>query len=182
MEPVYYYQDAWAFERIVDRAPSFHVDVGSHHKFVALLSKVVPVTAVDIRPPSLHLDSVRFQQGSVLALPFSDGSVPSVSSLCVVEHVGLGRYGDPLDPFGTEKSLAELKRVLQPGGDLYLSVPLGDVNRVHFNAHRSFREEYILALLHPLELVQSRYIYGRSFVSERGVGPGTGCYHLRRPA
>ncbi len=29
----------------------------------------------------------------------------------VVEHVGLGRYGDPLDPDGDLKAIAELKRV-----------------------------------------------------------------------
>ena len=69
IEPIYFYQDAWVFERIVQRKPSAHVDVGSHHKFVALLSKVVPVTMVDIRPLSLPLESLHFRQGSILDLP-----------------------------------------------------------------------------------------------------------------
>lgn len=65
IEPVYFYQDSWAFEHIVKDKPSFHVDVGSHHKFVALLSRVVPVTMVDIRPLSLSLESLDFKKGRI---------------------------------------------------------------------------------------------------------------------
>jgi SAM-dependent methyltransferase len=180
IEPIYYYQDAWAFERIVERRPARHLDIASHHKFVALLSKVIPVTTVDIRPPSLPLDTLEFQQGSILALPFRDGSISSLSSLCVVEHVGLGRYGDALDPFGTEKAVSELKRIVAPGGDLYLSVPLHNENRTYFNAHRTFTEPYFLSLCEPFEVVDRRYIFGREFGSELRRGFGTGCYHLRR--
>ena len=181
IEPTYFYQDAWAFEKIVEAAPARHIDIGSHHKFVALLSKVVPVTMVDIRPLSLPMASIRFQAGSVLALPYPDGSAESVSSLCVIEHIGLGRYGDPLDPRGTEKALAELKRITAPGGDLYVSVPIDDINRTYFNAHRSFSEDYLLALFAPFTVLERRYIYIREFTETLGTGFGTGCYHLRRP-
>jgi len=179
VEPVYFYQDAWAFEKIVKTRPPFHVDVGSHHKFVSLLSKVVPVVMVDIRPLALPMDSLKFQMGSITDLPFADSSLPSISSLCVVEHIGLGRYGDPLDPYGSEKAIKELKRVVQPGGDLYISVPLDDKNRIYFNAHRAFREEYLLTLFEPFQVVESRYIYGRTFGEQRKSGFGTGCYHLK---
>ena len=93
IEPTYFYQDCWAFEKIVQQHPSDHIDIGSHHKYVALLSKVLPVTMVDIRPLSLPLESLNFKEGSILSLPFDDNSVESLSSLCVVEHIGLGRYG-----------------------------------------------------------------------------------------
>lgn len=179
IEPVYFYQDAWAFERIVRRQPEFHVDIGSHHRFVALLSKVVPVIMVDIRPLSLPLDTLQFQVGSILDLPFEDNSLPSLSSLCVVEHIGLGRYGDPLDPYGTEKAISELKRVIQPGGDLYLSLPLDDENRIYFNAHRAFKERYLEDLFEPFHILERRYIYGRNFGDQLKPGFGTGCYHLR---
>jgi SAM-dependent methyltransferase len=180
IEPIYFYQDSWAFGKIVRRGPPCHVDVGSHYKFVSLLSRVVPVFFVDIRPPSLPLDTLRFQQGSILNLPFRDASLPSVSSLCVIEHIGLGRYGDPLDAFGSEKAVHELKRVVMGGGDLYLSFPLADDNRTYFNAHRAFREEYVLGLLEPFHAVEKRYVYGNDFLEHPGKGLGTGCYHLRR--
>ena len=177
----YYYQDAWAFERIVAARPEQHVDVGSHHKFVSLLSKVVPTTMVDLRPLPVTLDSLRFMEGSILALPFADASVPSVSSLCVVEHIGLGRYGDPLDPEGSVKAFQELKRVVRRGGDLHLSVPIDDVDRIYFNAHRAFTEETLLKLFAPFEVIERRYIYGKEFGNQLKAGFGTGCYHLRSP-
>lgn len=181
IEPTYFYQDIWAFEHIVANCPQYHVDVGSHHKYVALLSRILPVTMVDIRPLSLLLEGLNFRMGSILEMPFEDGSVPSVSSLCVVEHIGLGRYGDPLDPEGTEKALSELKRIVAPRGNLYLSIPLEDENRTYFNAHRAFSEDYLLDLFHPFEVVEKRYIFGNEYGAERRPGFGTGCYWLRKP-
>ena len=182
IEPIYFYQDAWAFEKIVQQWPTIHVDVGSHHKFVALLSKIVPVTMIDIRPLSLPLDTLKFRKGSILNLPFEDAAMPSVSSLCVVEHIGLGRYGDLLDPYGSERGIDELKRIVRPGGDLYLSLPLHRKNRTYFNAHRAFSEEYLLKLFEPFEVVERRYIYDRDFSEQPKQGFGTGCYHLRCPS
>lgn len=180
IEPTYFYQNAWAFERILHSNPDCHVDVGSHHTFVALLSKALSVTMVDIRPLSLPLDTLDFRKGSILDLPYEDRSLESVSSVCVVEHIGLGRYGDPLDPAGTEKAIAELKRVVRVGGHLYVSLPLDDRNRLYFNAHRAFAESYVLSLFDPFLVVDKRYIYGNVFSSEPGKGFGTGCYQLRR--
>lgn len=181
VEPIYFYQDAWAFEKIVNVRPSLHVDVGSHHKFVSLLSKLVPVIMVDIRPLTVSLDSITFKQGSILDLPFGSSSLPSVSSVCVIEHIGLGRYGDELDPFGSERAMEELKRVVAPGGDLLISVPLDDFNRTYFNAHRAFHESYLLRLFEPFEILEARYIYGAEFLTSPRPGFGTGCYHLRAP-
>ena len=181
VDPHYYFQDAWGFEKIYRARPRFHVDVGSHHKLVALLSKVLDTTMVDLRPLPVTLDSLKFKAGTILALPFADASVPSVSSLCVVEHIGLGRYGDPLDPEGTVKAVAELKRIVEPGGDLYISVPVDDVNRIYFNAHRAFCEPYLEKLFAPFEIIERRYIFGNDFTDQLRPRFGTGCYHLRRP-
>lgn len=181
VEPTYYYQDSWAFERIWKNRPGKHFDIGSHHKFVALLSKVVDTTMIDIRPLPVVLDSLAFIPGSILQLPFSSDSVESISSICVVEHIGLGRYGDPLDPDGTKKAVAELKRVLAPGGHLYLSVPIDDVDRTYFNAHRAFTENTFLQMMAPLDVVDKAYIYGFEFVRTARCGFGTLCVELRKP-
>jgi len=184
IEPIYFYQDAWAFERIVARRPARHIDVGSHHKYVAFLSKVVPTTMVDLRPLSVPLDSLEFIEGSILDLPFADQSLESISSLCVVEHIGLGRYGDELDPDGSEKAIAELVRVVASGGRLYLSVPVSREYVVAFNEARSFPRDYILEQVAPLELVEEHYIVGDVFQEAYADGPPfavTGLFELRRP-
>lgn len=180
IEPIYFYQDCWAFEKIVKLSPKNHIDVGSHHKFVALLSKVIPVTMVDIRPLSLPLDSLSFKKGSILELPFEDNTIESLSSLCVVEHIGLGRYGDSLDPQGTEKAITELKRVIKPSGHLYISLPIDEENRTFFNAHRAFQEDYVEYLLKPLAIREKAYIYGNKFTKEKLQGFGIGLYYLQK--
>src|SRR5690606_33088456 len=61
----------------------------------------------------------------------------SLSCLHALEHFGLGRYGDPLDAKGAELGIANMSRMLQPGGVLYLSTPIGR-SRVEFNANWVF--------------------------------------------
>jgi Caenorhabditis protein of unknown function, DUF268 len=183
VEPTYFLQDTWFARKIAEQRPVSHVDVGSSAKSMALVAQFVPVTLVDIRPVEIEVERFSFRSGSVLALPFADGSQASLSSLCVIEHIGLGRYGDPFDARGSEKAAAELGRVLARGGDLYVSVPVDGECRIYFNAHRAFTRDYLLALFPGLELIEERYIYGRALgpAYEPVRGFGTGLYHLRRP-
>ena len=149
----YFYQDIWAFKRIQVSGTPSHVDVGSRAIFVGMLTAITKVTFIDIRPLVVNLENFDSIPGSILALPFSDNSVPSLSCLHVAEHIGLGRYGDPLDPEGTKKATGELARVLAPRGNLYFSVPVGKP-RVCFNAHRIHSPQQILDYFYDLELVR----------------------------
>ncbi len=146
IEPTYFFQDSWAAKHLFELKPKHHYDVGSSAKTMGILSQFVPITMIDIRPIELELDHLHFKEGSILALPFEDESLETISSLCVVEHIGLGRYGDPIDSFGSEKAIIELKRVLKIGGTLLLSVPVDNENTVYFNAHRAFKINYLIEL------------------------------------
>lgn len=106
--------------------------------------------------------------------------VPSFTHFVARVYIGFGRYGDPLDPRGTEKAIAELKRVLAPRGDLYVSAPLDDDNRTYFNAHRSFSEAYLFEQFEQPKVMEKRYVFGNSFSEQRRSGFGIGCYHLQR--
>ncbi len=153
VDPHYFYQGAWAMSRILQARPARHVDIGSEHRWAGLLSVNVPVLFVDVRPVDVRLPHFESRSGDLLHLPFADNSVMSLSSLHVVEHVGLGRYGDKLDPAGTYKALNELVRVLAPGGRLYLALPVGRP-RVCFNAHRIVTPELVLEACAGLDLVE----------------------------
>lgn len=157
IDPQYFYQAVWAFAKILAQTARIHVDVGSDVKFVGMLSAAVNVEFVDIRPLPVQLENLRCRQGSILKLPYPDASVESISSLHVVEHIGLGRYGDPIDAEGTRKACAELQRVLSPNGCLYISAPIG-TPRVQFNAHRVLSIEEIYAFLPELTLVEMALI------------------------
>jgi len=151
----YFYQDAWAFRHIVERRPALHVDVGSRVIFVGLLSCTVPVEFVDVRPLQAKLPNLICRAGSLLALPYADASVESLSCLHVAEHVGLGRYGEDLDVLdGTRRACAELSRVLMPGGRLYFGLPVAGEDRIEFNAHRVHTAERVLSYFEGLDLLE----------------------------
>jgi SAM-dependent methyltransferase len=184
----YVYQGPWLFEKLRQRKPREHVDVGSYIGYMGFISALFPTTFIDIRPTEAEFEGFSERTGSVLDLPYEDGEVSSLSCLHVIEHIGLGRYGDPLDPDGSIKALAELQRVLAPGGDLYLSVPSGR-SATYFNAHRVFDPAVVLEALDELELVQLDAVLD----DEKRVRPVTleelrdntyacGMYWFRRPS
>jgi SAM-dependent methyltransferase len=152
-DPAYFYQGVWAFKKILDSSVAQHVDVASQTNLVSFLTTIVRVTFVDIRPLEADLDNYEGIKGSVTDLPFQDDSIQSLSCLHVIEHVGLGRYGDPLDVSGTIKSCSELQRVLMPGGNLLVSLPIGET-RICFNAHRVHDPLLVMELFGELELVE----------------------------
>ena len=183
----YDYQNVWAFRRICRSAPDEHVDVGSQLPFVTMLTAVTRVTFVDIRPLRAQLDDLVSVAGSILDLPFRDSSVRSLSCLHVIEHIGLGRYGDELNPRGSERGVAELLRVLASGGDLYLSLPLGRP-RVCFNAHRVHAPDQVLAWFAALELLcfagvddDGRFLRDIQPSRFEGAEYACGFFHFRKP-
>jgi len=150
-DPHYTYQDAWAAREIFGRRPARHVDVGSRISYVMGLTAFVPVVFIDLRPLEVEFPNFESRAGTLLDLPFEDRRIESLSCLHVAEHVGLGRYRDPLDPHGTEKAAGELERVLAPGGQLYFSLPVGRP-RTAFNAHRVHDPRAVPALFPELRL------------------------------
>ncbi len=149
----YFHQGIWAFNKIKKSASPEHVDVGSQISYVGFLTSVTKVTFVDIRPLEAQLENYRSQPGSILEMPYKDNSIPSLSSLHVAEHIGLGRYGDPIDPKGSYKACRELARVLAKGGNLYFSLPVGKP-RVCFNSHRIHSPSQILEYFNDLKLIE----------------------------
>jgi len=148
----YFLQDVWAAKKIFQSGCKYHVDIGSRiDGFVAHLLPFCTVEYVDIRPIDSPFPELVFKQGSILSLPYADNSIASLSCLHVIEHIGLGRYGDPVDPEGHIKAAAELVRVLQPGGKLYLGTPVGK-ETVCFDAHRVFFVETLLLIFENLQL------------------------------
>lgn len=149
----YFYQSLWAFKKILAAGARAHVDVGSQVSFIGLLSASTRVVFLDIRPLVIRIPNYYGLAGSITSLPFRDASVDSLSSLHVIEHIGLGRYGDPIDPNGSIKAAREIVRVLAPRGRAYISVPIGR-SRVQFNGQRVFSVADALALFKGLDIVE----------------------------
>ncbi len=154
----YFLQDLWAARKIFRNNPIEHVDVGSRiDGFVAHLLTFRSATVVDLRPLRSSVRGLMFKQGDITRLGFPDRSIESLSCLHAIEHIGLGRYGDEVDPDGWKKGLRELQRVVKEGGHLYLSTPVG-TQRVFFDAHRVFAATTVIDTIDQLELVSFSYV------------------------
>lgn len=149
----YFHQDLFVARRIRSRAPPHHFDIGSRiDGFVAHLLVFMDVTVVDVRPLA-SVDGLTYVTADARALDdIPDDSVESLSSLHALEHFGLGRYGDVVDPLGWKTALQEMERILAPGGYFYLSVPAGR-ERLEFNSQRVFSPATILDACSTLLLV-----------------------------
>lgn len=140
----YFWQDLLVARAIHEAKPIKHVDVGSRvDGFVAHVASFREIEVFDVRPITSRVQGIVFKQAdlmnpdSVRSYVGEDGYCDSLSCLHAIEHFGLGRYGDPIDPHGYEQGIANLALLLKPGGVLYLSTPIGQA-RVEFNANWVF--------------------------------------------
>lgn len=181
----YFHQDLLVARRIFARKPERHIDVGSRiDGFVAHVAAFRSIEVLDIRPLHHRIPNVVFTQADLMApSPEHLASADSVSCLHALEHFGLGRYGDPIDPDGHLKGLRGLRDLLRPGGMLYLSVPMG-TQRVEFNAHRVFALPYLLDIVRPdFEVVALSYVDDAGELHEdvahdaAGVTDSFGCHY-----
>ncbi len=162
----YIYHTAWAARKLAEIKPKRHIDVGSSLYFAGIVSAFIPFDFYDLRPADLVLDNFQSHPGDLGRLPLADASVESLSCLHVIEHIGLGRYGDKIDPQGDWKSAQELTRVLAPGGNLLIAVPVGRP-RIQFNAHRVYSPAIVLDMFNGLVLKEF------TLIPEKGGSPIT---------
>ncbi len=185
----YFFQDIWAAEKIFAARPGLHIDIASRiDGFIAHLLPFCKVEYVDIRKIDSPFQNLIFREGSLLQLPYPDNSVKSLSCLHVIEHIGLGRYGDSIDPAGFSKAAEELVRILAPGGVLYFGTPIGK-EKLYFDAHRVFAIETILAMFQDLAMEEFSLINDKargiiqnaSFAEANDCRYGCGLFVFTKP-
>ncbi len=147
----YIYHPAWAARVLAVTKPIEHVDISSILSFSSIVSAFIPIKFYDYRPAELNLGGFDSGFADLKKLPMESNSISSLSCMHTIEHIGLGRYGDELDPTGDLKAIEELKRVLSPKGDLLFVTPVGKP-KIEFNAHRIYSFEQITAYFSPLKL------------------------------
>lgn len=163
----YFHQDLHVARRIYQSKPDRHVDVASRvDGFVAHVATFRPIEVFDIRHIDAEVPNITFRQRDITKPdPAYDGYTDSLSCLHVVEHFGLGRYGDDVDYWGHLRGWENLARMVRPGGVFYFSVPIAEHRRIDFDAHRALDVPYILN-----EMVRDEFdVAGFSYVDDRGA-------------
>jgi SAM-dependent methyltransferase len=185
----YIYHTGWAARILARTRPSLHVDVSSSLYFLSIVSAFIPIQFLGYRPTDITLDNITTQIADIRLLPFEDQIIKSLSCMHTVEHVGLGRYGDPMEPDGDLRAITELKRVLAPGGNLLFVVPVGSP-KIMFNAHRIYSYQQIMGYFSDLELREfslvpdnggpDGLISNASEEMSNGCKYGCGCFWFQR--
>ena len=158
IDPHYFFQDLYMAKKIINSNTKNHYDIGSRiDGFIShlLSSGKINITLLDIRPLELNVENLNFIQTDATNLKeIKDNSIDSISCLHAVEHFGLGRYGDPIDPFSCFKAIDSIQRVLAKNGVLYFSVPIANKDEIWFNCQRHFSPLTIIKLFNKLELIE----------------------------
>jgi Caenorhabditis protein of unknown function, DUF268 len=149
----YIYHPAWAARIVKKVNPAKHIDISSTLHFCAQLSAFIPTEFYDYRPANLNLSDLTSGTADLCKLHFNDNEIESLSCMHTVEHIGLGRYGDPIDAAGDQKAISELQRVVSKGGNLLFVTPVGKP-KIVFNAHRVYAYKDIIRLFDKMELVE----------------------------
>jgi hypothetical protein len=133
----YFWQDLICARWISQLRPTSHFDVGSRiDGFIAHLLVFMNVTILDVRPLKLEISGLQVLLGNAQERLVGQSKMhESVSSLHSIEHFGLGRYGDQIDPSGHYLGLRNISECVKDGGHLYVSFPIGHEN-VEFNSQR----------------------------------------------
>lgn len=179
----YLFHIAWATKVLLRTKPAHHYDFGSFLYWAGCASQICPLTFCDIREASgISIPGFSSKQADLTRIPFSTDSLQSLSCLHVMEHVGLGRYGDALDFNGDIRAASELGRVLAPGGQMLMVLPVGRP-RLVFNAHRIYSYQQVLDLFPNLKLQEftlcnpPEYIENANPDLVKNIGnEGAGCF------
>lgn len=152
----YFWQDLWAARHLYEDKPDVHYDIGSRiDGFIGhICCFIKKVILIDVRPLEKEIPNVTYICMDATKLEkFQDESIDSISSLCALEHFGLGRYGDAINPEGCFEAFSAIQRVLKPGARAYIAVPIGK-EHLEFNAHRIFYAQTIVDCFSDMKLLE----------------------------
>lgn len=170
----------WAARVLAKNKTQRHADFGSYVYFAALCSAWIPqFHFFDIRGLHCPLPGLGTGIADLTRLPFADEEWESISCLHVLEHVGLGRYGDTVDADGDKKAIREMWRVLKPGGALILVLPMNRDPRVNFNAHRIYSLDQVWEFCHGQACYEKAFLHAEEIKDKPPLeGDFTGCFEF----
>lgn len=133
-------------------------------KSVAIVGSTTPwyesiVLAYGGRPTTIEYNVISSEDPRIKTMTVAEYAKNPIKFDCIVsissiEHDGLGRYGDPLNPWGDREAIQKMKGMLNEGGLVFLSVPVGQ-DWLFWNAHRIYGRKRLALLLKTWEVIDS---------------------------
>ena len=117
------------------------------------------VDVLDIRNLNINKKNINFIKGDLMDPKFAlNKKYKSISCLHTIEHFGLGRYGDKINPNGHIIGFQNIYKLLDNDASLYLSFPVSNISRIEFNAHRVFNINDIFEWIKQLSIKDLKLI------------------------
>lgn len=164
--------DSWLYEAL-EKYPILGKDV-------VIIGSVTPwyesiVCAYGGRPTTIDYNKIETDDDRIMVLTVEEfdknpKKFDVLLSISSIEHDGLGRYGDRINPDGDLAFMAQAKqKFLKEGGHMILAVPVGR-DCVVWNAHRIYGRRRLPLLLEKWDIVE---IFG---FNERELNGNLGNY------
>lgn len=156
-----FWESVWVASRIRENMPAQHFDIGSRlNGFLSIIIAMgIPLKVIDVRPFPIQIEEMETIVDDATELKeFANDSIESLSAVSSLEHFGLGRYGDAIDPEACFRCFHNIQKKMRGGGKLYITVPIGR-ERCCFNAHRVFNPRTILNEFDEMKLIEFSYIF-----------------------
>jgi SAM-dependent methyltransferase len=149
---------AFASRLIREYRPHNILDIGSWRYWILGLLAHYNVTTIDVRGRTALLDNEKIVTSDAKELRLPDDTFDAVTSVCALEHFGLGRYGDDFDLDADGKAILEMTRVLKPGGHLIFTTQITRSRpSIGFNGARIYSYEMIRSLCTGLTCVEETF-------------------------
>ncbi len=161
------------------------IDIGSRiDGFISNVASFSEIFVADVREINIPFKNI-----TSIKLDFTK-EIPNhllsqfdvVTSLHALEHFGLGRYSDELDPNGVFKGLRNISKLVKEDGNICISLPYGE-DIIYFNERRTFKSLTITKMAENLQLKTKKIIflnpYG-NFVSEEDNDVSLAIYFMEK--
>jgi len=161
----YFIMDLFISQYVYSNHPGVAVlDIGSRvDGLVSHMATFTKVNIVDIRQMDIIIPNISSYIID-LSLPLRTNELSKfqvITSCHALEHFGLGRYGDHIDPNGHEKALASINQFVSLESQFILCVPFGPLDVIYYDCHRSLTIESWKDLL-----IKSNFLIVDIFVTD----------------
>ena len=137
------------------------LDLGCCHSRlpIALASRGFAVVGMDFNPYPYRHPGLKTVRADITQMPFGGSTFAAVLAVSVIEHIGIGHYGEPEAGRGDQAAVRELARILRPNGKAVITVPFGQAMTNHWM--RVYDGARLRQLVAPLHIDRVEYAVSR---------------------